>query len=134
MYQACLAYSGARPVHIFIGSNGDGKIDANDRTFIGNPNPDFTYGVNLNASYKGFDFTMVLYGSHGNKDFNYVKYWTDIYGSFPWWQNLDLLTKSAIVVNWCSNQPECNPVCMTYCLSSWVQPFQAPFMLKTVHS
>jgi TonB-linked SusC/RagA family outer membrane protein len=77
--------------------NGDGKIDANDRTFIGNPNPNFTYGVNLNASYKGFDFTMVLYGSQGNKDFNYVKYWTDTYHSFPGGKDINLLTNSANV-------------------------------------
>ena len=91
-------YSGAQPgAYIYKDLNNDGKIDANDRTFIGNPNPDFTYGVNLNASYKGFDFSMVLYGSYGNKDFNYVKYWTDTYGAFPGGKDIDLLTKSARV-------------------------------------
>ncbi|HVW16241.1 MAG TPA: TonB-dependent receptor [Mucilaginibacter sp.] len=93
-------YAGAAPGSFtYQDVNGDGKIDANDRTFIGNPNPNFTYGVNLNASYKGFDFAMVLYGSQGNKDFNYVKYWTDSYWSFPGGKNLDLLTKSAQVSN-----------------------------------
>jgi hypothetical protein len=93
-------YSGAAPgSYIYQDVNGDGKIDANDRTFIGNPNPDFTYGVNLNASYKGFDFAMVLYGSYGNKDFNYVKYWTDTYHSFPGGKDIDLLNNSAIVSN-----------------------------------
>ncbi|MGN6639107.1 MAG: SusC/RagA family TonB-linked outer membrane protein [Mucilaginibacter sp.] len=93
-------YSGAAPgSYIYQDVNGDGKIDANDRTFIGNPNPNFVYGVNLNASYKGFDFTMVLYGSQGNKDFNYVKYWTDNYWSFPGGKDIDLLNKSAIVSN-----------------------------------
>lgn len=62
--------------------NGDGKIDANDRTIIGNPNPNFTYGLNLNATYKGFDFTAQFYGSQGNDDFNYTKYFTDFYSSF----------------------------------------------------
>ncbi|WDF56630.1 SusC/RagA family TonB-linked outer membrane protein [Mucilaginibacter sp. KACC 22063] len=62
--------------------NGDGKINSDDRTFIGNPNPDFTYGLNLSATYKGFDFTTVLYGSQGNDDFNYTKYFTDFYPSF----------------------------------------------------
>ncbi len=91
-------YSGAQVgSYIYQDVNGDGKIDANDRTFIGNPNPNFTYGLNLNASYKGFDFSMVLYGSQGNKDFNYIKYWTDYYHSFPGGKNIDLLTKSAIV-------------------------------------
>ncbi len=91
-------YSGAAPgAYIYEDVNGDGKIDANDRTFIGNPNPDFTYGVNLNASYKAFDFSMILYGSQGNKNFNYVRYWTDTYHSFPGGKNIDLLNKSAIV-------------------------------------
>jgi len=44
----------------------DGKIDANDRTEIGNPYPDFTLGVNLNASYKGFDLNLFIQGSYGN--------------------------------------------------------------------
>ncbi len=35
--------------------NGDGKIDGNDRTFFGNPNPKFTYGLNMNATVKSFD-------------------------------------------------------------------------------
>ena len=91
-------YSGAGPgTYIYEDVNGDGKIDANDRTAIGNPNPNFTYGVNINASYKAFDFSMVLYGSQGNKDFNYIKYWTDTYNSFPGGKNIELLTNSAIV-------------------------------------
>jgi TonB-linked SusC/RagA family outer membrane protein len=92
-------YSGAKAgSFIYKDMNGDGVIDAtNDRTFIGNPNPNFTYGVNLNASFKGFDFSMVLYGSEGNKDFNYVKYWTDFYSTFQGGKNLDLYNKAAIV-------------------------------------
>jgi TonB-linked SusC/RagA family outer membrane protein len=79
--------------------NGDATITAADRVFIGNPNPKFTYGVNLGANYKAFDFTMVLYGSYGNKDFNYVKYWTDFYGTFMGGKNVDLYNKGAIVSN-----------------------------------
>ncbi|HAL81131.1 MAG TPA: SusC/RagA family TonB-linked outer membrane protein [Mucilaginibacter sp.] len=93
-------YSGAAPgSFIYKDVNGDGKIDATDRTWIGNPNPNFTYGVNLNASFKRFDFTMILYGSQGNKDFNYVKYWTDFYSTFQGGKNLDLYNKAAIVQN-----------------------------------
>ncbi len=93
-------YSGAKAgAFKYVDVNGDGKIDANDRTWIGNPNPKFTYGINLNASFKQFDFTMVLYGSQGNKDFNYVKYWTDFYSTFQGGKNLDLYNKAAIVVN-----------------------------------
>ncbi len=84
---------------IYQNVNGDSVIDNKDRTFIGNPNPKFTYGINLNASYKRFDFTIVLYGSYGNQDFNYVKYWTDFYSTFQGGKNLDLYNKAAIVVN-----------------------------------
>ncbi|RYU91247.1 TonB-dependent receptor [Mucilaginibacter terrigena] len=71
--------------------NGDNKIDDNDRTFIGNPNPDFTYGVNLGAQYKGFDFSAVLYGSQGNEVYNSIKYWTNFYGSQTGNKSKDLL-------------------------------------------
>jgi TonB-linked SusC/RagA family outer membrane protein len=57
--------------------NGDGKIDANDRTFIGNPNPDFTYGLNISFSYKNFDFSTFFFGSHGNDIFNNSLFFTD---------------------------------------------------------
>jgi TonB-dependent starch-binding outer membrane protein SusC len=57
--------------------NHDGQITDSDRTYIGNPNPKFTYGLNITASYKGFDLSMFFYGVYGNDVFNYVKYWTD---------------------------------------------------------
>jgi len=74
--------------------NGDGVITADDRTFMGDPNPKFTYGINLNASYKGFDFSMFLYGSQGNDVFNYVPYWTDFYPSFQGVKSKNLLYNS----------------------------------------
>jgi hypothetical protein len=57
--------------------DGDKKITDADRTFFGNPNPKFTYGLNIAVSYKNFDFSTFLYGSYGNDVINYVKYWTD---------------------------------------------------------
>lgn len=57
--------------------NGDGKVTAADRTFIGNPHPDFTYGINIGLGYKNFDLTLFAQGSQGNEIFNYVRYWTD---------------------------------------------------------
>ena len=47
--------------------NGDGKIDANDRTFIGNPTPDFTYGGSITVNYKGFNLSLDLGGVYGNE-------------------------------------------------------------------
>jgi hypothetical protein len=51
--------------------NGDGVITPDDRTFFGDPNPKFTYGINLGASYKNFDFSIFLYGSKGNQVMSY---------------------------------------------------------------
>ncbi|MCG9793726.1 SusC/RagA family TonB-linked outer membrane protein [Flavobacterium algicola] len=60
--------------------NGDGKIDDNDKKFIGSPFPKFTYGINIDLSYKQFDLTAFLQGSQGNKIYNTTDYWlqTDI--------------------------------------------------------
>ncbi|MFU1858655.1 SusC/RagA family TonB-linked outer membrane protein [Sphingobacterium sp. NGMCC 1.201703] len=57
--------------------NGDGKIDANDRTIIGSPHPDFVYSLNINAGYKNFDFMAYFYGSKGNKNYEATRYFTD---------------------------------------------------------
>lgn len=50
----------------FADLNGDGVIDNLDRTRIGKPNPDYTFGITLSADYKGFDFTFVASGVAGN--------------------------------------------------------------------
>lgn len=55
----------------------DGIISALDRDFMGNPHPDFIYGINLSAGYKNFDLEIFANGSQGNEIFNYVRYWTD---------------------------------------------------------
>lgn len=52
----------------FLDLNSDGKIDANDKTKIGDPNPDFTYGLNMEVSYKSFDFSIYTYGVSGNQN------------------------------------------------------------------
>jgi len=62
--------------------NGDGMITADDRTFLGNANPDFSYGLNLGASFKNFDFSAFFYGVQGNSIWNQVKWWTDFVPSF----------------------------------------------------
>lgn len=46
--------------------NGDGQINQNDKTIIGNPNPDFIYGLNSVMSFKNFQLTLFLQGSQGN--------------------------------------------------------------------
>ena len=49
----------------FADVDGNGKITDNDRTMIGNPTPDFTYGFGLNAAYKGFDLSAFFQGVAG---------------------------------------------------------------------
>ncbi len=56
--------------------NNDGKINDDDRTFIGNPHPKFSYGYNLNLYYKNFDVGIFLQGVSGNKIFNYWRAYT----------------------------------------------------------
>ncbi len=51
--------------------NGDGKIDANDRTILGSAQPKFTFGFNNTLSYKGFDLSFFFQGSQGNKLANF---------------------------------------------------------------
>ncbi len=51
-------------------TNGDGKITVDDRTNIGNPFPKATVGLDLNASYKGFDLNIFISGVYGNKLYN----------------------------------------------------------------
>lgn len=53
--------------------NGDGFVDEEDRTIIGSYLPDFTYGLNLNASYKGFSASVFLQGVQGNDIYNGTK-------------------------------------------------------------
>ena len=62
--------------------NGDKVIDPKDKTFLGSPNPDFTAGMKLDMSYKGFDLGFSLYLSEGNEIYNFTKWWTDFWPSF----------------------------------------------------
>lgn len=67
----------------FVDVNGDGKIDANDKTKIGKGMPDWTFGLNLSASWRGFDFSAMLQGTIGNDVFDATRR-TDInYTNLP---------------------------------------------------
>ena len=51
--------------------NGDGQITQDDRTIIGNTNPDFTYSMTHNFSYRNFSLSFMIQGSQGNDILNY---------------------------------------------------------------
>ncbi|MGY3090645.1 TonB-linked SusC/RagA family outer membrane protein [Hymenobacter sp. UYAg731] len=57
--------------------NGDGKITDADRTFIGNPNPTFTYGLNNTVSWHGLDLNVFVQGSQGNDVYNLNRVYTE---------------------------------------------------------
>lgn len=59
--------------------NGDGLISDTDRTWIGNPNPELGFGVNLDLAYKNFDFTMFWEGINNVDVINFTKYQTDFW-------------------------------------------------------
>ena len=70
--------SGAAPGRFrYRDINEDGVINDDDRTFIGSPHPDFTYGININAGYKGFDLSALFSGTQGNDLYNAQKELTD---------------------------------------------------------
>lgn len=51
----------------FVDLNGDGVINADDKTKIGDPNPDYYYGFNFQLNYKAFDLSVYTYGAGGNQ-------------------------------------------------------------------
>jgi len=62
--------------------DGDGAITPADRTYLGDPVPDFTGGVNFTLGYKNFDFSMYWYTSLGNEVWNQSKWFTDFFSTF----------------------------------------------------
>ncbi|MDR2805750.1 MAG: TonB-dependent receptor [Dysgonamonadaceae bacterium] len=51
----------------FVDGNNNGIIDDDDKTMVGNPHPDVTYGISLNFEYKGWDLSVTGYGVGGNQ-------------------------------------------------------------------
>ncbi|RJE75435.1 SusC/RagA family TonB-linked outer membrane protein [Reichenbachiella sp. MSK19-1] len=54
---------------IWKDNNDDGQITEEDRDFIGNPTPDWTYGLTIGGKYKNFDFSIFTQGVAGNEIF-----------------------------------------------------------------
>lgn len=68
---AAVVQEGAKPGDlIFVDQNGDGVINFNDdsdKTKLGSPIPDFTFGFSLNMKYKGFDVSAMIYSAIGQE-------------------------------------------------------------------
>lgn len=64
-------FADARPGDVrFRDVNGDGRITPNDRTLIGNNQPDFVYGITNTFAYKNFDLNVITQGVQGNEILN----------------------------------------------------------------
>ncbi len=59
--------------------DGNGVINENDQTWIFNPVPNFSWGLNFDLAYKGFDFSMFWQGVAGQDVYNNQKFQTDFY-------------------------------------------------------
>lgn len=59
--------------YIFEDKDNNGVIDEKDRSFLGNPEPKFNYGINNYFSYKGFDLNIFINGVYGNKVYNSLR-------------------------------------------------------------
>lgn len=59
--------------YIYEDVNGDGVIDEHDRKYIGDPNPDFTFGINNVITWKDFELSFFFNGSVGNDVYNFVR-------------------------------------------------------------
>lgn len=55
---------------IYRDLNGDGRISSTDRTYIGDPNPDFTFGMTNSFAWKDLSLSIFLQGSYGNDIYN----------------------------------------------------------------
>jgi TonB-linked SusC/RagA family outer membrane protein len=70
--------SGAQAGDIkFRDLDGNGIVNSKDRTYLGSPIPDFFYGFNATAAYKGFDFSLFIQGVHGNQIYNANRLWLE---------------------------------------------------------
>jgi hypothetical protein len=86
---------GAQPGFFrFVDQDEDNIITSADRTFLGNPHPDFTAGLHLVLSYKRFDIAALFYTVRGNEIYNYTKWWTDFWPSFSGQKSKRLLYES----------------------------------------
>lgn len=74
----------------YLDVNGDGIINTSDVAYSGSPFPKFSYGLNLSANYKHFDFTLFIQGTYGNKMFD-ANTWITNRGTNDYNFNTDML-------------------------------------------
>jgi TonB-linked SusC/RagA family outer membrane protein len=83
-----------------VDTDGIAGITADDQTVIGNPTPDFTYGLNFSAEYKNFDFALNFNGVSGNEIYNLSRYYSIL------WQDGGKLTD--VLNSWTPSNTDTN--------------------------
>ncbi len=87
----------------------DGTITASDRVHLGDPNPDFTYGLTLKLEYKNFDLSTFLYGSQGNEIYSSIHKSLDFFGYYPGWNKSNILLNAWTPENTDTKIPKIEP-------------------------
>ncbi|WP_158600396.1 SusC/RagA family TonB-linked outer membrane protein [Fibrisoma montanum] len=83
----------------YVDVNGDGKLDGNDRTVLGNPAPKFIYGWNNTFNYKNFELYFFFQGVYGNSVLNATK--RDLYATL----GRHNLAKGTLYDSWSPQNP-----------------------------
>lgn len=83
-----------------VDTNGDGTVDEDDQTLIGDPTPDFTYGINFSGAYKNWDFSLAFNGVQGNEIYNVGRYYNIL------WQDGGKLTD--VLNSWTPSNTDTN--------------------------
>ena len=83
----------------FVDINGDGQVTGDDRVSLGSPIPKIFGGLNLDATYKSFDFNVFFYGVSGNKILNYQKASLESFGG------LSNISEEYYLNRWTASKP-----------------------------
>lgn len=105
--------------------NNDGVIDEEDRTWIGNPHPDFSYGININLKYQNFDLSLFIQGIQ-NMDANVY----DVKGNTDFWSVLETgSNKGTRLLNaWSPSNPDSDIPALQITDTNWEARFSTYFV------
>ncbi|MEX8547138.1 MAG: SusC/RagA family TonB-linked outer membrane protein [Mucilaginibacter sp.] len=101
-YQSSATQPGDRK---FVDVDGDGRITDADRVQLGSPIPKFFTGLNLDASYKQFDFNAFFYASVGNKIFNYAERTLETFGATQGGIGIENISQQYLANAWTPSNP-----------------------------
>lgn len=96
-------------------------LSADDRRIIGDPNPDFIYGVNSEMTWKGFDFSFFIQGSQGNDLYNLVKLSSTMDFAYAHNRPRDMINNTWTPENPTAEYPKTRVGAPTYFSDRWVE-------------